>query len=133
MARKEKNNPRPQRPWICICYQKKINARSIAFLVVLTYHRGLNYDYYYRASENITLASKGLLNNADSDTFPRNSSFCKGEILKSKALNIECISSWVDLLMCRIIEIWKYYVLVILVFFMYKTETANKAETAAWK
>ena len=66
-------------PEFVFVHQKKINARSIAFLVVLTYRRGLNYDYYYRASENITSASRGLLNNADSDAFPRNSSFWKAQ------------------------------------------------------
>ena len=78
-------------PEFVFVHQKKINARSIAFLVVLTYRRGLNYDYYYRASENITSASRasenttsasrGRLNNADSDTFPRNSSFYKAQVL----------------------------------------------------
>ena len=71
---KEKKLPDLSDPEFVFVHQKKINARSIAFLVVLTYHRGLNYDYYYRASENITSASRGLLNHADSDTFPRNSS-----------------------------------------------------------
>ena len=66
-------------PEFVFVHQKKINARSIAFLVVLTYRRGLNYEYYYRASENITSASRGLLNNADCDTFPRNSSFWKAQ------------------------------------------------------
>ena len=79
MARKKKKFPDLSDPEFVFVHQKKINARSIAFLVVLTYRRGLNYDYYYRASENITSASRGLLNNADSDTFPRNSSFCKAQ------------------------------------------------------
>ena len=63
---KKKMFPDLSDPEFVFVHQKKINARSIAFLVVLTYRRGLNYDYYYRASENITSASRGLLNNADS-------------------------------------------------------------------
>ena len=47
--------------------------------------------------------------------------------------NVECISSWDDLVLCRIVEISKYYIIFILIFFKYKTETANRAETAAWK
>ena len=66
MTRKKKMFPDLSDPEFVFVHQKKINARSIAFLVVLTYRRGLNYDYYYRASENITSASRGLLNNADS-------------------------------------------------------------------